>query len=111
MSAINYEKLKSPNDDTIPFRNEKQDIFQSVVKFDSLFRWGMLIKKARIVNNESVNPILVQTGSIQAVAEKIPPNMEQTFEGWFSKIIITPNVLTGDGLLDYDLSNSKDASQ
>lgn len=111
MSAINYENLKSANDDTIPFRNNKELLLKTVIKFDSLLRFGMLLKSVRVVNNDSTGEILVQTGSNQAVPEKIPPNMEQTFEGWFSKLIVTPDPVTGDGLLDYDMSTSKDASQ
>jgi len=111
MSFIDVEKLKSVNDDDIPFENDKIEVFTSVIKFDTLFEYVRIVKKMRVVNNDPTNLLFVQTGSPQSPKEGIPPNSEQTFDGWFSKLIVTPHPVTGAGLIDIDLVNSKNARQ
>ncbi len=112
MSAIDTSNLKSVNDEKIPFETHQEEIGTDEIKFDTLFRFeSKLIKRGRIVNNDSVNSIKFQIGSASAPVQLVPPNSDETFDGWFSKIIIIPDTSTGDGFLELDLVNSKDARQ
>lgn len=112
MSAIDTSNLKSINDDKIPFEFHQEAIGIIPIKFDTLFRFGAkLILRGRIINDDNINPILLQVGSVQAPIQSIPPNSDESFNGWFSKIIIIPNAVTGKGFLELDLVQSKDAKQ
>jgi len=112
MSAIDTSNLKSINDETIPFEFHQEAIGVVPIKFDTLFRFeAKLIQRGRIINDDNVNPILLQVGSAQAPVQSIPPNSDESFDGWFSKIIIIPNAVTGKGFLELDLVNSKDVKQ
>jgi len=111
MSAIDVGSLKSVNDQDIPNEFHQEAIGLLPIKFDTLFRFGKIIQHGRIVNDDAVNPILFQVGSNQAPMQKVPPNSDESFNGWFSKILIFPNVGTGEGLLELDLVNSKDAKK
>jgi len=112
LSAIDTEFLKSINDQTIPFSFHQEVIGIVPIKFDTLFRFeAKLIQRGRIINDDNVNPILLQVGSVQAPVQSIPPNSDETFDGWFSKIFITPDTVTGKGFLELDLVSSKDAKQ
>lgn len=109
MSAIDTSNLKSVNDENLPFEFHQEEILVTPIKFDTLFRFEKLIQRGRIVNDDNINPILFQVGSSQAPVQRIPPNSDEKFNGWFSKIIIIPDVVTGKGFLELDLVSSKDA--
>lgn len=110
MSAIDTSNLKSINDQLLEAKFHQEAIGIVPIKFDTLFRFeAKLIQRGRIINDDNVNPILLQVGSIQAPVQSIPPNSDETFDGWFSKIIITPHTVTGKGFLELDLVSSKDA--
>ena len=111
MSAIDVENLKSVNDDKIPFQTFPEPIGTTEIKFDTLFRFGKIIKKGRIINDDGTNNITFRVGSIQSPIQTIPPKSDESFDGWVSKIFITPDGVTGKGLLELDLVNSKDARQ
>lgn len=111
MSAIDIDNLKSVFDDKIPSSFHQEAILLVPIKFDSLFRFTKLIQHARIINDDAVNAITLQVGSDQAPVQSIPPNSDETFDGWFSKIIVTPNAVTGAGFLEIDLVDPKDAKK
>ena len=109
MSSIDIGNLKSVNDESIPSEFHQEEIGIIEIKFDTLFRFGKIIQHGRIINNDAVNPISFRVGSAQGAVQQVPPSSDESFDGWFSKIFITPNAVTGNGLLELDLVSSKDA--
>ncbi len=109
MSAIDVSNLKSVFDEFIPNSFHQEEIALAEIKFDTLYRFGKLIQHGRIINKDSVNPITYRAGGPLAPLQEIPPNSDETFDGWFSKIIITPNAVTGSGFLELDLASPEDA--
>lgn len=111
MSAIDVNSLKSVFDTNLPAKFHQEVIGIDPIKFDTLFRFSKLIQKGRIINDDNVNSISFQVGSNQAPVQRVPPNSDEKFNGWFSKIIIIPDVITGKGFLELDLVSSQDAKK
>lgn len=111
MSAIDFSSLKSSKDLNIPFLTESELIALLQINHDTLLEFGLLVKSLRIVNDDGVNVLTYRTGSASGTLKTIPPNSEATVDGWFSIFQIFPNAVTGNGLIEMDLTSVKDATK
>jgi hypothetical protein len=109
MSQVNYESLKSPRDQNIPFLSRKFQFTTSQLLFDTLLQFGMLIKSYRIVNNVGINNLTFRNKSLSNVLETIEPNTEALDDDWSSFFEINPNAATGSGSVEFELVQPKDA--
>jgi|APSaa5957512535_1039671.scaffolds.fasta_scaffold06084_4 hypothetical protein len=109
MSSIDLGSLKSSKDLDIPFSNDSQAIGVTQINHDTLIEFGMLVKTLRIVNDDNVNNITYKTGSASGLLKTLPPNSEVTIDGWFSVFQIFPNAVTGNGLIEMDLTPTREA--
>lgn len=109
MSAINSEVLKSPSDPTIPFFTNKEDFATAQLRHDALLEFSRFIKSLKIVNNDTVNAVTFRTQSPSAPLQTVDPGSETSLDEWSSYIEINPDGATGDGQLELDLVEPKDA--
>ena len=109
MSAIPFESLKGSTDLSLPFITRSEIIGVNPINHDTLLEFGFIVKTLRIVNNDSSGSIFYRTGASDAVLKEVPPNSDDTIEGWFAIFLITPNSITGNGLLEYDLTRTSEA--
>lgn len=109
MSAIPFESLKGSTDLSIPFITRSEIIGITPINHDTLLEFGFIVKTLRIVNNSPTSSIFYRTGASDAVLKEVPPNSDDTIDGWFAIFLITPDPIAGDGLLEYDLTRTREA--
>lgn len=68
--------------------------------------WGV---GAKIINNDSLNPIVYRLHSDQGRARTVPIDSEIEVNEWFDIIIIAPDAATGSGQLELDIVAFADA--
>ena len=108
--SFNVQTLKSASDENVPsFLREAENGTTSAIAHDSLMEWGLITKGARVINNDSVNNLLVQLHSKQGTSLIIPPNSELVLNEWFSSIFITPDGTTGNFQLTLEVADLKEA--
>lgn len=111
MSFIDYERLKSPADTTIPFLSRSEPFTTSQLIKDTLLQFGKLIKIAKITNNDPINNLTVRQFSPSGTLLSLSPSSAIELPAWTSYLEINPNPITGSGVLEMDLVESKDAYQ
>lgn len=109
MSAINYEALKSASDPLLSYQTRPEVIGTAQIRHDTLLEFTKLTKAIRIINNDNINPITYRTVSPSNVLKTVPPASDETIIEWTSYIEINPNAVTGNGVLEFDLVNPREA--
>ena len=82
MSAIDTDTLKSASDLNIIFDTRPEVIALLQIRHDSLLEFGRLIKTTKIVNEDGLNNITYRTKSPSAPLRTVPPNSDETIEGF-----------------------------
>lgn len=109
MSQIVPALLKSASSLDIPFTEFPQAILTAQITLDTMQRFNQLIKSVRIVNDDALAVLTYRTQSPSGILKTVDPSSEVTFDQWGSFIQINPNAVSGNGLLELDLVEPKDA--
>lgn len=110
MSSISFQGFKPASSDEIPFEaREPEDFTTAVLNHSCVLEFNRVCKRARIVNEDTVNNLTVRLHSNTGAARVIPPNSDAVINEWFSDIFITPDNVTGNGQLELDLVKIEDA--
>jgi len=110
VSFFNAATLKSAADDLIPSQNREPIGFTTaVLNHDTLLQFGLLGKGFRLINDDSVNVLTYRLHSNRAVARTVPVSSEILVQEWYSILLITPNAVTGNGILEMELVDPLDA--
>ncbi len=110
--SFNVETLRSASDDLIPsFLRAAESGTTSAVNHNTFYEFGKIGKGARIVNNDSLNDLIVRLHDPSAVAQVVPPASEMVIQEWFAGIFLTPDGTTGDFQLTLELANLNDAQR
>ena len=111
MSQVVPGLLKSASSLDIPFTEFPQAIGLVQITIDTMQRFNQLIKSVRIVNDDAVSPLTYRTQSPSGILKTVDQASEVTFDQWGSFIVINPNAVTGEGLLELDLVEPRDAKR
>ena len=109
MNQIPVEDLKAATDPNLPFYSFKQVIGTAVITHDILNEFGMMCKAVIITNFDSTNNISVINKDPQNPVDIIPPSTKGEEDTWTSFIQLTPNAVTGNGILELQLVPLKDS--
>jgi len=108
--SFNVEELKSATDDLIPsFLRSAEIGTTSAVRHNTIYEFGKIGKGARIVNNDSLNDLVVRLHNPQATAQVVPPSSEFLINEWFAEIHCEPDGTTGTFQLTLELARLNDA--
>lgn len=111
MSSIDYERLKSPADTTIPFLSRAEPFTTAQLIKDTLIQLGKICKVTKVTNLDAGANLTIRLFSPSGQLVTVPPNSEITIPAWTSYIEINPNAVSGNGLLEMDLVESSEAYQ
>lgn len=109
MSYIDSAKLKGTLDTAIPHITIRIPFSTSVVVIDTLSNYGGYARAYKIVNYDGNNIINFVQHQLTDTPGQVPINSEVTDEGWFTFIQITPNPVTGNGLIELEIVKKSDA--
>jgi len=108
--SFNVQTLKSATDDQIPsFLRTPEVGTTSAIRHNTLFEFGLIGKGARIVNNDSLNDLVVRLHNPNATAQIVPPASEFIIEEWFAEIHCEPDGTTGTFQLTIELASLNEA--
>jgi len=108
--SFNVQTLKSATDDQIPsFLRTPEAATTSAVRHNTLFEFGLIGKGARIVNNDSLNDLIVRLHNPNATGQIVPPSSEFIVNEWFAEIHCEPDAVTGDFQLTIELADLVEA--
>jgi len=108
--SFNVQTLKSATDDQIPsFLRTPEVGTTSAIRHNTLFEFGLIGKGARIVNNDSLNDLVVRLHNPNATAQIVPPSSEFIIEEWFAEIHCEPDGTTGTFQLTIELASLNEA--
>jgi len=109
MSFVNKSILKGVNNQSLSFFTTTIPFTTSQLRIDTLTQYQAYIKKFRIVNKDTVAQATYRQGSMSEPLKPVPLSSEVSSEGWESFLEINPNAVSGDGFLEMDLINKRDA--
>jgi len=108
--SFNVQTLKSATDDQIPsFLRTPEVGTTNAIRHNTLFEFGLIGKGARIVNNDSLNDLVVRLHNPNATAQIVPPSSEFIIEEWFAEIHCEPDGTTGTFQLTIELASLNEA--
>jgi len=109
---VSFDNFRAASDINIPFEPRLPENFTtSTVSHETLLEFAKVCKKARIVNLDATNNLIVRLHSNRGTARTIPPNSDAEIQEWFTLIVIEPDGTTGTGQLELDLVKVEDALQ
>jgi len=103
MSQVEIRKLKGINDtnlnwDTVPFA-----FTTAIERHDFLTENGSYVRAYRVINEDSLNSLTYRQDSRSKQEITLDPASIDNQEGWTSFIEVTPNAVSGQGILEVDL--------
>jgi len=110
--SFNVQELRSATDDLIPsFLRAAEVGTTSNISHNTIYEFGLIGKGARIVNNDSLNDLVVRIHNLRATAQIVPPASEFILNEWFAEIHCEPDGTTGTFQLTLELANLRDAKR
>lgn len=110
--SFNVETLRSASDDNIPSSlRAAENGTTAAINHNTFYEFGKIGKGAEIINNDSLNNLLVRLQDPNTVARVVPPNSSLQIQEWYGSIFITPDAATGDFQLTLELANLIDAQR
>lgn len=109
LSVVPIESLKSPIDPNLPFYSFKQKIGTAPIIIDIYNQFGCLAKAIIITNDDSTNTISAVNVDPNNPVEIIPASSKGEDDSWTTFISVTPNAVSGAGLLEIQLVKIEDA--
>ncbi len=103
MSQVEIRKLKGINDTSLTWDTLIFPFTLSVLLHDFLQEYNSYVRAYRVVNQDAVNNLTYRQDSRTRQNITLEPNAIDNQEGWTSLIEITPDALTGTGILEVDL--------
>lgn len=103
MSYVNFESLRSPRDQNIPFLSRKIAIGTGQTLIDTLLTFGLLCKAWRLNNLDGAANLTYRTISPSNTLETILALGEDTDESWTSFFEVNTNAVSGTALLEMEL--------
>lgn len=104
------QNLKSATDDQIVSSNREPQAFTTTaIRHDTILEFGLIGKGARIINTDGTNNLTYRLHSNRGIARIIPPSSEILIQEWFNQIHVEPDGVTGQGQLELELVQFKDA--
>ena len=115
MSAIPFDQLKGSKDLSLPFISRPERVGVVPISHDTLIEFGFLVKTLRIINESASSSIRytindpVDLTNPNLLLKEVPPNSDETIDGWFSIFQIIPDPITGKGSIEMDLTKTIEA--
>lgn len=110
--SFNVQTLKSATDDQIPsFLRTPENGTTTAIRHNIIYEFGKIGKGARIVNNDSINNLVVRLHNPRATAIIVPPSSELVIEEWFAEIHCEPDATDGNFQLTIEVAEMKDAAR
>jgi hypothetical protein len=109
VNTIPVSDLKSATDPNLSYYPFKMAIGTARIQKDILNEFGCMCKTVIITNNDLNNGITVITVDPNSPPETIPPNTKGEQDQWTSYIDVTPNAVSGKGILELWLVKLSDA--
>jgi len=110
--SFNVQTLKSASDDNIPsFLRTPENGTTTAIRHNTIYEFGLIGKGARIVNNDSLNDLIVRLHNPNATAVLVPPSSEFIIAEWFAELHCEPNAVTGDFQLTIEVADLKEAKK
>lgn len=107
--TIPVESLKSPTDPNLPFYSFKQAFTTAPVIIDIFNQFGCYAKAVIITNNDKNGNVSVIQNEVSNPTEIIPPSTKGESDAWCNFISLTPNAVSGSGILELWLVKTEDA--
>jgi len=109
MSKVETGLLKGVLDpklkwDTLPF-----NFTTAVERHDFLTENNSYVRSFRVVNRDAINSLTYRYVSRTSPLITLAPGESDEQLGWYSFIEVTPDPVTGDGLLEVDLCTRENA--
>jgi len=103
VSQVEIRKLKGINNtdlnwDTLPF-----PFTLTVLRHDFLTEYNSYVRGYRVINEDIVASLTYRQDQLNKQAITLEPSSMDNQEGWTSFIEVTPNAVTGQGILEVDL--------
>lgn len=103
MSQVEIRKLKGINDtdlnwDTLPFA-----FTTAVIRHDFLTEYNSYVRAYRVINEDGLAVLTYRQDQRGKQAITLDPSSIDNQEGWTSFIEVTPNAVSGQGILEVDL--------
>ena len=103
MSLVEIRKLKGINDTTLTWDTLPFPFTTAVLLHDFLQEYNSYVRAFRVINEDVVNALTYRQDSRTKQAITLDPASIDNQEGWTSLIEITPDGVTGQGVLEVDL--------
>lgn len=103
MSYVNIALLKGINDPTLKWDTIPIPFTTAVLTRDFVAENLAYVRGFRVINNDAGANLLYRYDTPNKQQITLPPASEDSQEGWTSFIQITPNAVSGTGILEVDL--------
>jgi len=103
MSQVEITNLKGINDTTLSWDTIAFPFTTAVLLHDFLQEYQSYVRAFRVINEDVVGTLTYRQGSRTKQAITLDPSSIDNQEGWTSLIEVTPDGVTGQGVLEVDL--------
>jgi len=103
LSLVEIRNLKGINDPTLTWDKVIFLFTTAVEQHDFLTENNSYVRAYRIINNDLVAALSYRQDNIGNPQIPMDPGDIEIQEGWVSFIQVTPNAVSGDGILEVDL--------
>jgi len=111
VNTIPVSDLKSATDPNLSYYAHKITIGTTRIQKDILNEFGCMCRTVIITNNDLTNSISVITVDPNNPVDSIPPNTKGEQDQWTSYIDLTPDPVSGKGLLELWLVRLEEAKR
>jgi len=103
VSLVEIRKLKGINDPGLTWDKIVFPFTTAVEQHDFLTEFNSYVRAYRIFNNDLLANLVYRQDRIGNPTIPMNPGDIEVQEGWVSFIQVTPNAVSGDGILEVDL--------
>lgn len=103
MSLVEIRNLKGINDPSLTWDKIIFPFTTAVEQHDFLTEFNSYVRSYRILNNDLIAGLVYRQDRIGSPTIPMDPGDIEVQEGWVSFIQVTPNAVSGDGILEVDL--------
>jgi len=103
LSLVEIRNLKGINDTSLTWDKIIFAFTTAVERHDFLTEFNSYVRSYRILNNDLVAGLVYVQDRIGNTPIPMDPGDIEVQEGWVSFIQVTPNAVSGDGILEVDL--------
>jgi len=103
LSQVFIEKLKGINDPSISWDKIVFPFTTAIEQHDFLNENNSYVRAYRIFNNDVIAGLVYRQDNLGNPTIPMDPGDIEVQEGWVSFIQVTPNAVSGNGILEVDL--------